>query len=233
MSLNFSLFLAPLLVTFGVLNSIAWNNNSTTALPFPTILVIVSLLLFVAFPLHAVGSLAGMHLSGRMKIPTRINDLLRPVPRVQWYSHPIFLVIFGGILPFSSVYIELFYIFSALWIPGSTYLFFEVLFLSLLILTLSSAFVTIALTYSLLTMENYHWWWYSILSGGSTGIYIFIYSFIFFFSKTHMDGAFQTSFFFGYMAIISLAFFFLCGSVGFISSLVFVKYVYSSIKHFD
>lgn len=40
----------------------------------------------------------------------------------------------------------------------------------------------------------------------------------------------QTSFFFGYMGIVAYSFFLMLGFIGFYSALIFVRYIYSSIK---
>ena len=44
------------------------------------------------------------------------------------------------------------------------------------------------------------------------------------------SGWIQGSFYFGYMAIISYAFFIMLGSIGFFSSLVFVRHIYGVVK---
>jgi hypothetical protein len=45
-----------------------------------------------------------------------------------------------------------------------------------------------------------------------------------------MEGLLQSSYFFGYMAVISFAFYLSLGFVGFISSFYFVRHIYSVIK---
>ena len=45
-----------------------------------------------------------------------------------------------------------------------------------------------------------------------------------------MNGFMQTSFFFGYMAMVSYAFMLMLGFVGFYSSLFFVRHIYDVIK---
>lgn len=40
----------------------------------------------------------------------------------------------------------------------------------------------------------------------------------------------QTSFFFGYMGIVAYSFFLMLGFIGFYSALIFVRYIYGSIK---
>lgn len=45
------------------------------------------------------------------------------MPEQQWYTHPLFSVALGGILPFGAVCIELFFIMSALWLHQIYYVF--------------------------------------------------------------------------------------------------------------
>jgi len=45
-----------------------------------------------------------------------------------------------------------------------------------------------------------------------------------------MSGFFQAAFYFGYMLLFCTAWWFLCGAVGFVGSLAFVKKIYSDIK---
>lgn len=41
----------------------------------------------------------------------------------MWYTHPLFSIALGGILPFGAVCIELFFIMSALWLHQIYYVF--------------------------------------------------------------------------------------------------------------
>ena len=61
----------------------------------------------------------------------------------------------------------------------------------IVILLIVQICVSIVGTYLLLNSENYHWWWTSLLSGASTGFYLFLYSIYFYVSKTHMHGLVQ------------------------------------------
>lgn len=81
-----------------------------------------------------------------------------------------------------------------------------------------------------LAREDHRWWWRSFFNGGSTGLFIYAYSFFYFFQRSTMNGWLQGSFYFGYMAIISYAFFIMLGFVGFYSSLMFVKHIYGVVK---
>jgi len=45
-----------------------------------------------------------------------------------------------------------------------------------------------------------------------------------------MDGFLQVSYYFGYMSIVSYAFFMMLGFVGFYSSFIFINYIYGAVK---
>ena len=110
------------------------------------------------------------------------------------------------------------------------YTLFGILFIAFVMLIIVTSFITIALTYFQLAIEDYRWWWRSFITGGSTGFFVYAYCFFYFFNRSAMFGFMQTSFFFGYMFCISFGFFLMLGSVGFFSAFRFVHYIYSSIK---
>ena len=74
----------------------------------------------------------------------------------------------AGFLPFSAIYIELYYIFASVW-GHKVYTIYSILFIVFIILLIVTAFITIALTYFQLAVEDHTWWWRSFLCGGSTG----------------------------------------------------------------
>lgn len=230
--LTFCIFPVPLITVFTVINTTAITHRSTAALPFGTILVIASLLLLVALPLTVIGAIAGKNTTsaGGLNVPCRTARVRREIPKGPWYSHKYILIFSAGLLPFSAIYIEIFYIFTSIWGQGGMYTLFGILMLSFILLTLVSSFITVSLVYILLVGEDYRWWWMSIFFGGSTGFFVFLYSFFFYYTRSEMSGFMQMVFYFGYMGIVSYGFFLMLGSIGFISSLLFVKYVYGSIK---
>ena len=74
----------------------------------------------------------------------------------------------AGFLPFSAIYIELYYIFASVW-GHKVYTIYSILFIVFIILIIVTAFITVALTYFQLAVEDYTWWWRSFVCGGSTG----------------------------------------------------------------
>jgi hypothetical protein len=225
------LFPAPVTVVFMWVNSVALAHGSTSALPFTAILTIVALFLFISFPLTVFGGVfAKNYASPDFNAPTRTTKVAREIPtEVPWYRGRSFQILIAGFLPFSAIYIELHYIFASMW-GHQIYTLFGILFLAFLLLVTVTSFITIALLYFQLAREDHRWWWATYVNGGMTGLFIYIYSFYYYFHRSGMTGMLQGSFYFGYMAVVSYAFFLMLGSAGFQFSLIFVKYIYSRIK---
>uniref|UniRef100_A0AAR2IU13 Transmembrane 9 superfamily member n=1 Tax=Pygocentrus nattereri TaxID=42514 RepID=A0AAR2IU13_PYGNA len=80
------------------------------------------------------------------------------------------------------------------------------------------------------SITYYRWQWTSFLSAASTAVYVYMYSFYYYFFKTKMYGLFQTSFYFGYMAVFSTALGIMCGAVGYMGTSAFVRKIYTNVK---
>merc|ERR1719199_2426438 len=118
---------------------------------------------------------------------------------------------------------------SSLW-QHQFYYLFGFLALVLIILILTCAEISIALTYFQLTSEDYHWWWRAFFASASSAVYVFLYSMLYFSSRLQIDKPVSTILYFGYMSMISVMFGLLTGAIGSISSFYFVKAIYGSIK---
>jgi len=227
--LTATLFPGPLFVVFSIMNSVAWAKGQTSALPAGTIVVILLLNLLVTLPLTVIGSIVGRNTAGEFQAPCRTNKVPRQIPAAPWYRQAPCQVFCAGFLPFSAIYIETHHIFSSVW-GHKLYTLFGILFLAFLLLLVVTSFITIALTYFQLAIEDHRWWWRVFFSGGSTGFFIYVYSFFFFFGRSEMSGGFQTAYFFLYMAVASWGVFLLLGTVGYFSSLAFVRMIFSQVK---
>jgi transmembrane 9 superfamily protein 1 len=190
----------------------------------------MAIILFVHFPLTVVGAILGRNITEVFKPPCRTNKVPREVPAsTQWYRHPVAQLFIAGFLPFSAIYIELHYIFASLW-GHKIYSLFGILFLAFIMLSIVAAFITVALLYFQLAREDHRWWWSAFCNGGATGLFVFGYSFYYYFHRSNMNGLFQLSFYFGYMSIVSYAFFIMLGFIGFYSAFEFVSYIYGAVK---
>nr|XP_027187708.1 transmembrane 9 superfamily member 2-like isoform X2 [Cicer arietinum] len=227
--LSGSLFSGPLFLTFCFLNTVAVAYNSTAALPFGTIVVIFLIWTLVTSPLLVLGGIAGKNSRSEFQAPCRTNKYPRHIPQLPWYRKTPAQMAMAGFLPFSAIYIELYYIFSSVW-GHQIYTIYSILFIIFIILLIVTAFVNVALTYFQLAAEDHDWWGRSFLCGGSTGLFIYGYCMFFYNARSDMSGFMQTSFFFGYMACICYGFFLMLGTVGFRASLIFVRHIYHSIK---
>lgn len=223
------LFCGPLFLTFCFLNTVAIAYSATAALPFGTILVILLIWTLVTSPLLVLGGVAGKNGKTEFQAPCRTTKYPREIPQLPWYRSTIPQMAMAGFLPFSAIYIELYYIFASVW-GHKIYTIYSILFIVFIILIIVTAFITVALTYFQLAVEDHAWWWRSVLCGGSTGIFIFFYCLYYYHARSDMSGFMQTSFFFGYMTCICYGFFLMLGTVGFRASLLFVRHIYRSIK---
>lgn len=126
---------------------------------------------------------------------------------------PIFSIPIGGILPFGAVFIKLFFILTSIWL-NQFYYIFGFLFIVFVILVITCAEITIVLCYFQRCSEDYFWWWRAYLTAGSSALYLFLYSFFYFFTKLAISKLVSGILYFGYMLIISYAFLFWLAQLG-------------------
>eukprot|EP00123_Amoebidium_parasiticum_P016199 comp23328_c0_seq1/m.38424 comp23328_c0_seq1/g.38424 ORF comp23328_c0_seq1/g.38424 comp23328_c0_seq1/m.38424 type:complete len:583 (-) comp23328_c0_seq1:469-2217(-) len=222
-------FVAPLFIIWSVLNSIAWGYASTQALPAGTVIQLMFLWLLVGFPLTVIGGIVGKNTAKPFDAPCRTKVIPREIPIYPWYRSKLVHMLFGGFLPFSAISIELYYVFLTLW-GRHLYTLYGILSLVFLILLVVTACVAITLTYFQLSMEDYRWWWPAVTNVGSTGLFIFAYSIFYFNYRSNMSGSLQSGNYFGYTLVLCYITFCMLGTVGFFSSMKFVRYIYSTIK---
>ncbi|XP_061877222.1 transmembrane 9 superfamily member 1 [Entelurus aequoreus] len=224
-----SLFSAPLFLTWSVVNSIHWCSGSTQALPATTVLLLLGAWVLVGFPLTVIGGIVGKNRAGSFQAPCRTRNIRRQIPTQPWYKHTVVHMAIGGFLPFSAISVELYYIFTTVW-GREHYTLYGILLCVFVILLSVGACISVALTYFLLSGEDYRWWWRSVLSTGSTGLFIFVYSVFYYTNRSSMSGLVQSTEFFGYSLLTALVFSLMLGSVSFWASLAFIRYIYRSLK---
>ncbi|KAG6478160.1 hypothetical protein ZIOFF_061592 [Zingiber officinale] len=220
------------IICFGIsfiLNTIAIFYGSLAAIPFGTMVVVFILWAFISFPLALLGTVVGRNWSGLPNNPCRVKTIPRPIPEKKWYLTPSVISLMGGLLPFGSIFIEMYFVFTSFW-NYKVYYVYGFMLLVFLILVIVAICVTIVGTYFLLNAENYHWQWTSFFSAASTAIYVYLYSIYYYYKKTKMSGFFQTSFYFGYTLMFCLGLGILCGAVGYLGSTLFVRRIYRNIK---
>eukprot|EP01089_Gocevia_fonbrunei_P013918 TRINITY_DN3680_c0_g3_i1.p1 TRINITY_DN3680_c0_g3~~TRINITY_DN3680_c0_g3_i1.p1 ORF type:complete len:360 (+),score=58.90 TRINITY_DN3680_c0_g3_i1:757-1836(+) len=210
-----------------LLNFIALSYGSLNYIPFGSMVAVISIWLFLSVPLTFLGTVVGKNWSGKVELPFRISQVPRQIPEKKWYMHPAVHVALGGILPFGSIFIEMYFVFTSFYKYYYVYGFMFLVFVILIVVTVC---VVIVSTYFLLNSEDYRWQWTSFGSGASTAGYVYLYAIYYFVMKTKMSGFFQTAFYFGYMAMFCFGLAILCGAIGFIGTSIFVHKIYRMIK---
>lgn len=209
------------------LNFLLWGSQSTGAIPFSLFIILLLLWFCISVPLTLVGGYLGAK-ARHVEYPVRTNQIPREIPPQKY---PSWLLVLGaGTLPFGTLFIELFFIMSSLWM-GRVYYVFGFLFIVLILLVVVCAEVSLVLTYMHLCVEDWNWWWKSFFSSGSVAIYIFLYSVNYLvFDLKSLSGPVSATLYLGYSLFMAVAIMFATGTVGFLSSFWFVHYLFSSVK---
>eukprot|EP00515_Schizochytrium_aggregatum_P009007 CAMPEP_0202076014 /NCGR_PEP_ID=MMETSP0964-20121228/4548_1 /ASSEMBLY_ACC=CAM_ASM_000500 /TAXON_ID=4773 /ORGANISM="Schizochytrium aggregatum, Strain ATCC28209" /LENGTH=626 /DNA_ID=CAMNT_0048643235 /DNA_START=56 /DNA_END=1936 /DNA_ORIENTATION=- len=221
------LYPGTVFTVFFIVNLFIWHSGSSGAVKFSTMFALLVLWFGISFPLAAMGSFKGFKME-EIKNPSRYNQIPRQIPEQPVYMHPAISCLVGGVLPFGAVFIELFFIMSSIWLH-QVYYVFGFLTLVLLILIATCAEITIVLCYFQLCSEDYHWWWRSFLTSGSSAVYLFLYSCLYFYTRLELQFT-AGIIYFSYMGLISFSFFLLTGTIGFIACFWFVRAIFGSIK---
>lgn len=223
--------LTPLLVpgivfgTFFILNIFLWAQQSSGAVPFTTMLVIVGIWFLISIPLSFAGSWVGFR-QPPVAAPVRTNQIPRQIPPSTTYMKPIPSMLLVGILPFGAIFVELYFIMSSIWF-SRVYYMFGFLFLCYGLMIITCAAVTVLLVYFLLCSENYHWHWRAFLTAGASAGYVFANALIYWVTKLQLSDSAGSVLYIGYSALISFLFFILTGT-----SFHFLLYRSIHLPHF-
>ncbi|KAI8848725.1 hypothetical protein BC829DRAFT_417338 [Chytridium lagenaria] len=126
------------------INFIAIAKSSSRAIRFGSMIAVLCIWIFCVFPLVLMGVILGRNWSGDPNFPCRINPIPRPIPDQIWYTQPVALIMLAGMLPFASVFIEMYFVFSSFW--KLKYYMFSFMMLVFVILVVSTACIAIVST---------------------------------------------------------------------------------------
>jgi len=210
-------------------NFVAIYYSSSRAIHFGTLVAILAIWMFLVFPLTLLGTVIGKNFRGQANFPCRVNPIPRQIPEKKWYAETIVVILLGGVLPFGSIFIEMYFVFTSFW-AYKIYYVYGFMLLVFLILMIVTACVSIVSTYFLLNSEDHRWPWTSFLASGSTALYVYLYAIYYFFARTKMFGFFQTFFYFSYTAAICFGLFVILGTIGFVAAEIFIYQIYANVK---
>ncbi|KAF2310501.1 hypothetical protein GH714_013096 [Hevea brasiliensis] len=209
-----------------ILNFLMWGSHSTGAIPFSLFVNLILPWFCISVPLTLIGGYFGAK-APHIEYPVRASQIPREIPAQKY---PSWLLVLGaGTLPFGTLFIELFFIMSSIWM-GRVYYVFGFLLIVFILLVVVCAEVSLVLTYMHLGVEDWKWWWKSFFASGSVAIYIFLYSINYLvFDLKSLSGPISATVYLGYSLLMAVAIMFATGTVGFLSSFWFVNYLFSSV----
>jgi len=202
--------------------------DSSGAVPFGTMLLIVVMWFGISAPLSAIGAYFGSK-QGPVRHPVRVNPIPRQIPPYPKYLRPWAATLLSGILPFGAAFVELYFVLSSIFASRAYYAFgFMALTASVVMLT--TATVTILFTYFILCAEEYRWQWRAFLTGGGSAIWLFAYGLFYWASRLSLDSLSSVIIYLGYLTLLSLFTFLVTGTIGFLASYWAVRKLYSAIR---
>jgi Endomembrane protein 70. len=135
-------------------------GKASAAVSFWTMLLMFVLWVCVSAPLVYVGAFFG-YKAPKIDVPTKSTQIARFVPESSsWFVRFPHCSLLAGILPFTSVCIELSFIMNALWI-NQIYYIMGFLTVVCFVFTLSCSTISIVMCYCQLCNEDHKWWWKS------------------------------------------------------------------------
>uniref|UniRef100_A0A2K6PB32 Transmembrane 9 superfamily member n=1 Tax=Rhinopithecus roxellana TaxID=61622 RepID=A0A2K6PB32_RHIRO len=204
-----------------------WKKGAF-CVPFPTMVALLCMWFGISLPLVYLGYYFGFR-KQPYDNPVRTNQIPRQIPEQRWYMNRFVGILMAGILPFGAMFIELFFIFSAIW-ENQFYYLFGFLFLVFIILVVSCSQISIVMVYFQLCAEDYRWWWRNFLVSGGSAFYVLVYAIFYFVNKLDIVEFIPSLLYFGYTALMVLSFWLLTGTIGFYAAYMFVRKIYAAVK---
>ena len=205
-----------------------YAHGASDAVPFLTLLTVFALWLCISVPLTVLGASLAFH-QGIVEQPAKVGSIARDIPPQRLQFAPPLIYLLPPLAPLGAAFMELKFILSSLW-QGTVYYVFGFLTIVLVVWAITAALTAIIMVYYMLCYENHRWWWSSFFIPGCLGLHLFIYTIYFFEDQLDITSSAATCLYFIYMGLASLTYGVAAGAVGFISSAIFVRRIYGSIK---
>ena len=221
-------FPGQMFAAYLLLNFVHWGKGSTSAAPFTSILMLIALWACVSLPLVLIGGGVGFRSADIFTSPRKVSSIPRTIPPQPWYLRRPVAFLIAGFIPFGTAFVESIFVLTSVW-QGRVYYFFGFFSVTFVMVLLTAAEATIMLIYLQLVHLDYRWWWSSFMAAGYHGVWLFMYSILYYFLALDVTGWWSTVLYFAYMTMASYFCFVLVGTCGFLATYVFVRVIYSSI----
>jgi transmembrane 9 superfamily member 2/4 len=215
---------------FFMLNIAVWFSGSSGYVSFFTLVLLFLMWFGVSVPLVFTGAFIG-YKRKQPGFPVRTNQIPRQIP-IPPFNMPQWLyVLLAGILPFGCVFLQTSVFLSS--VAHNQFLYiFGLMSVVFAILVVTCAEMSIVFTFLTLSSENHKWAWMAFCSSASSGLYLFLYTQFYLVTQPAFGTVSLVSnlLFSTYSLMVSVSFALMCGSVGWFSSSIFVRKIYSVIR---
>ena len=135
----------------------------------------------------------------------------------------------SGILPFSTLFVELFFIYSSVF-HYKFYYIYGFAGLVLLLFVLVSMMVSVVATFFFLNTEYYKWHWTSFKMGLGVAFYTITYSLYYYMYRSSMSGTLQFMQYFAINIAMAVGLALISMASGYTASSMFVNRLYRGLK---
>ncbi|TPX38340.1 hypothetical protein SmJEL517_g00321 [Synchytrium microbalum] len=205
-----------------LMNLLIWSRHASTAIPFGTFFALTAMWFGISLPLVYIGAYFGNRKQA-IEHPVRTNQIPRQIPDQV-------CVMIAGLIPFAVIFLELFFILKSVWQAEQFYYMFGFLGVVFLLLVITCIEITIVIVYFQLSSEDYTWHWRAWLVSSASAVYIFMYSVYYYYTRLEITDFVSSMVYFTYCALCGFAFWLATGTIGFITTYLFVRKMYASIK---
>ena len=161
---------------------------------------------------------------------TQTEIFERKIPSQPFYMRIPILSFLVGISIYSSIGLEIHYLYSSVW-SVKTYITWGFLIFQILLLVINITCISVFLIHLLLLNENYKWQWYSFLCPSFTGLFVFIQCMLYYKNRIVKTDWTQMIFFYEFSFFLSLIISIVCGTIGYFSSKMFITYTFRINKN--
>ncbi|KAK9126388.1 hypothetical protein Scep_015234 [Stephania cephalantha] len=222
------LYTVPVYLIFSALNIIAIYYQLTTAVPISTMYVIFQIGMLVAFLFALLGGKLGLRFGRDTLTSSATRRKPSDIPPLPWYMRPPSQICVAGFVQCFAIVLQFPHLYESLW-SHKVHTESSITVIWFILLIMQTAMFGAFFTNLQLSAGDRRWRWRSVLNGGSTSVFMFGYSLIFY-AKSNMSGLMQLAFFVGYNACICFAFFLMLGTISFFASALFVNRIYGIAK---
>jgi transmembrane 9 superfamily protein 2/4 len=215
------------IIEFGA-SMMNWSQQSSLAISFSGWVSLISIWLFILTPLTFIGAYFGEK-AERIEHPSRTTQIPRMIPKKRWYQLDFIRILLGGIVPFAVVFLNWHELLNSI-AKGEYILSINYTIWVSILLLIATAEMTIVLIFLQLCNEDYHWWWQSMMIGGSPALYMFAYGIFYYLQKSNIQGVIGGTIYVVNL-LIGCSLIGLCtGTLGFASSYIIIRRIYSTVK---